>query len=201
MQKIALSILLLILVAATLVPVAHALSPPTVNLPNNWFLEEEAPYPDYTGWHDPQGAGRLKYVEQDGNAYVAIYYENALGTTYSSDSLKEQATMILLIFQNASELTTGVMNVAGVPAGYAKNYYPDYDDYYLRLVLVKNNYYLDVSVAYDANYESQAMSLVNSINVAGDGATFPSGFILVGAIIAVIAVAILIVVFKKRKRA
>jgi ribosomal protein L40E len=184
----------------------ESLAKPTVTVPTNWSLKEETPYPDATtGEHDPQGAGFLNYYDAYTNAFVLIYYESALGVTYSYNDLSDEA---LTIFQRKPIYPmedSGVMDVAGVPAGYVKGHDTEYDLYYLEIIFVKNNYYFDVRCGYAANSpdETDVNSLINSINVGAEGGGFPIGYIIIGVVAAVVVavvVAVVIILLKRRKK-
>jgi hypothetical protein len=200
------AVLLAACIISTVIPSSIALeslSKPTVNVPTNWRLDNETPYPNIEGEHDPEGSGLLEYVDQEDSDSVFIYYESALGMTYSNDALEAEVVAVFQKYRNDSISESGIMTVAGVSAGYAKGINSEYDYWILDLVFVENNYYIYVSAAYDPNLEdeNQVTSLINSINVgAAEGEDFAAGgFIIIGAII-VVAVLVAVIVYKIMKR-
>src|SRR5690606_9906719 len=91
-------------------------------------------------------------------------------------------------------------------AGYAEVYVADYDIYDTVLVFIKDSYYINAYVAYDANNESRTAveSILNSISVDGNGDIWgilggSTLAIIVGLIVIVVVVIVVAVVLKKKK--
>jgi hypothetical protein len=187
----------IILLAVPITALAKWLPKPNVDLPDNWFMEQEAPYTDYAAWHDPEGAGYVKYANKEGDGLLYIYYESALGKTYSNDELKDEAIMVFEATHEDPIADSGVMTVAGVSAGYVAIYYQE-NVIYLGLVFVKNNYYFDANAIYSTSEaETEVMSVLNSLDVSAAGIPLE---IIAGSIIVVVVVAVVVLIlFKKRK--
>ena len=188
----------------------ESLARPDVTVPDHWKLDDETPYPDILGEHDPDGCGLLEYSNPDTAAFVFIYYESALGVTYSYNELEDEAVVIF----NRNSLEdfpfedSGTMTVAGVPAGYVKGHDTEYDLYYMQLVFVKDDYYFDLRCGYQhqSSDESAVSSLINSISIetgGGGGGEFPLvPLIIILAVIIVVVVVVLVVflLLKRRKK-
>ena len=205
-QKLIVVLLLatLIIVAAAPICAAASLSKPTVTLPSNWEQVDETAYPGAQSEHDAQGAGLVKYEDQQNYDYVILYYENAPSTNYSSSQLKAETESIFN--RDHTDYTffdSGVMTVAGVQAGYAKGYDSTYDVYLLEIVFVKGSYYINAFALYDANTQSsdKVTSLLNSINSGTSFLTGTTLYIIVGVIVAIIVVVVvLLLVMRRRKK-
>ncbi|MFA7080825.1 MAG: hypothetical protein WC203_07990, partial [Candidatus Bathyarchaeia archaeon] len=141
---------------------------------------------------------------QDG---VMIYYEKAPTTAYTDAMLKAEAEEIFRLDHFGGGFNvSGVRTVAGVKAGYAEVYVADYDIYDTVLVFIKDSYYINAYVAYDANNESRTAveSILNSISVDGNGDIWgilggSTLAIIVGLIVIVVVVIVVAVVLKKKK--
>ncbi len=202
------AVILLTAIISTAIPLykAQQLSKPTVNLPSQWKLEDETPYPNAASEHDPAGAGKLEYVDQDDFDVVKIYYEKAPNTTYSNSDLEDEAVNI---FQRENDLIideSGVKTVASVSSGYAKGYDSELDTYTVEYVFIKSDYYFNIHAYYDATSEdeNQAKSIMDSISV---GATSPGSlfegtnlYIVIGIIVAVVVVIIVVAVAASRRK-
>ncbi|MDT8782070.1 MAG: hypothetical protein IAX22_05420 [Candidatus Bathyarchaeota archaeon] len=210
MKKNLVVLLLVINVVLAFTPVvasAETLAKPTVTLPTNWELVYETPYPDSLSEHDPLGAGLLEYQNLKNQDGVMIYYEKAPTTAYTDAMLKAEAEEIFRLDHFGGGFNvSGVRTVAGVKAGYAEVYVADYDIYDTVLVFIKDSYYINAYVAYDANNESRTAveSILNSISVGGNGDIWgilggSTLAIIVGLIVIVVVVIVVAVVLKKKK--
>jgi hypothetical protein len=122
-----------------------------------------------------------------------IYYEGSGGTTYTNEELKSEAEQLFTRGLNISFSDSGNMNVAGVTAGYVKTYNSTNDTYFLLLIFVESNYYIDAFAAYSPSDQSQVMSIINSISVSGQMPSDGLGW-LQYAIIAIVLVIVVLVV-------
>ena len=174
-------------------PLGHALMQPTVTLPSGWSMKSQTPYPQITGQHDPQGAGRMIFDFYNSNglqAFVEVNYESSLGATYSNDSLAEQATSILATDQNVTGALSGDMWVAGVVGGFCLTQVGN--NLYCEYVFVQGNYYFDVywGVNSASGQEKNALNIIDSLNeYAGEGPNYPAGYYIVGAFAGEVAIA------------
>lgn len=173
---------------------------PTVDLPSNWFLEQEAPYGEYQGWWDPEGAGYLKYKNEEEDGIIYIYYERALNDTYTNDELTAQAITFWMANHEEPIDDYGVMTCAGVPAGFMRYQYPQGTNY-MGIVIAKGKYLLDINTIWaSSEAEGEIMAILNSldVNTAG-GTSIPTEIIMGVIIVVVVIVIILLIFFKKRK--
>jgi hypothetical protein len=171
---------------------ASSLAKPTVNLPVGWSLYAETAYPNGFGVHDPQGGGYLEY--RNASSYVLIYYEDSGGTTYTNAELKSEAEHLYTRGLNASFSDSGNTNVAGVTAGYVKTYNSTNNTYFLLLIFLEKNYYIDAFAAYSPTEETQVKSIMNSISVSGQTSSGGLEGWLLYVIITIVAVVIVIIV-------
>lgn len=166
-----------------------SLSKPTVSLSKHWTLEREEPYPNLVGKHDPDGRGLLKFGNiMNTTDVIYVFYENSLGKTYSNKALEDEATSVYLEWSNTPRSSFGLMEVAGVTAGFAKGYDSESNLYSLQIICVKENYYLDICALYAADNvtEINVMYVINSIWVgASEGEGFPVEYVLIGVIFGV----------------
>jgi hypothetical protein len=200
-NKIIAVILLVTIVLAVPVCNAVSLSKPTVALPSNWAVTDETSYPNTYAEHDPAGAGEVTYEDSETYDFVMLYYENAV-SSYSQAQLKSEAESIFHIYQaNVTMTESGVMTIAGVPAGFAKGYESQYNAYELQIVMVKGNYYFNAYAGYDANSqsESKVMSLLNSINTGGSSIGGFTIWIVIGVVAIVIVIVVVVMLVRKRK--
>ena len=169
-----------------------SLAKPSVSLPIGWSLYTETAYPNGFAIHDPQGGGYLEY--RNATSYVLIYYEDSGGTTYTNSELKSEAEHLYTRGLNASFTDSGNMIVAGVTAGYVKTYNSTSNTYFLLLIFVENNYYIDAFAAYSPNEHAQITSILNSISVSGQTSSGGLEDWQLYVIIAIVAVTIVLVV-------
>lgn len=179
---------------------SESLSKPNVVLPTNWFLEIEAAYGEYQGWWDPEGAGLLKFKNEEGDGFIYIYYERALNDTYTNDELTAQAMMFWMANHEEPIDDYGVMTCAGVPAGFMSYQYPEGVNY-RGIVLAKGNYLFDINAVWSTSQaENEIMAILNSLDVNATGGTTIPAEIIMGVIIVVVIVIILLIFFMRRKR-
>jgi hypothetical protein len=183
---------------------AQILSKPTVTVPSGWKLDTDTAYPNAQSEFDPAGAGLLEYVTSDTNDDVAIYYEKAQ-VNYTNLELEDEAVRLFQRdFPNHDVTDSGVVQAAGVPAGYAKGYDETIDAYVLDMFFVKDNYCFNVIAIYGSTTQSadQVTSIIDSIGVGGG--TFSLGgnmlYIIIGVIVAVIVIVAVVVVLRSRKK-
>ena len=198
--------LILVVLASTAVSVVKAasLAKPAVTLPGGWQLDSETPYPNAESEHDPQGAGLLTFTDQEDYDGIMIYYENAPSTAYTSTQLRDEAEDIFNREHDIALGESGVTEVAGVSAGFAKGYEADLDVYTLELVFVKGDYYFNVYAYYDATTqdEAQVNSLIGSIS-AGSAVTSLPGwtlYVIIGVVAVIIVIVVLAVVMRRKKK-
>jgi hypothetical protein len=198
----------ILLVAAFLVtlttPLCYAatLSKPNVILPSGWELADETAYPNAISEHDEQGAGVVEYQDSETYDFVMIFYENAPSSNYTDAQLKNEAEDIF--YRDHEDLAlydSGVETFAGVKTGYAKTYDSEYDVYHLELVMIKDNYYMNIYAAYDASSteaENKVEALINSINTdTGLGSML---FIIIGIVVVIIVVVVVVWLLMNRKK-
>ena len=172
---------------------------PTVDLPSNWFLEIEADYGEYQGWWDTEGAGLLKYKNEEEDGTIYIYYERALNDTYTNNELTGQAITFWMTNHEEDIDDYGVMTCAGVPAGFMYYQYPEGVNY-RGIVVAKGNYLFDINTIWDTSRaEGEITSILNSLDVNTAGGTNIPTEIVLGVIIVVVILIILLFFFKKRK--
>lgn len=216
MKKQAEAFVLLAILSLTLVVLvpfcaAQSLSPPTVVLPSDWALQESIPYPESTNYIHDSGAGELLYTNTEGSASVFVFYENALGITYSNSALTDEAVNIYNLYESKNitipMTDSGTMPLAGTTAGYAKGNDSTANIYEYSIVLVKGTYYIDIFVVYpgDPTIASQISSLIDSISVSTSSSNnnndaLIGGIIILIIIVLAIAVAVLLVNRRKTKK-
>ncbi len=183
---------------------AQTLSKPTVTVPSGWKLDTDTAYPNAPSELDPAGAGLLEYVNSDTDDDVAIYYEK-VQENYTNSELEDAAvTLFQRDFSDYDVTDSGVVQAAGVPAGYARSYDETIDTYVLDMFFVKNNYCFNVMAIYGSSTQSrdQVTSIIDSIGVGGG--TFSLGgnllYIIIGVIAAVIVIVAVVVVLRSRKK-
>jgi hypothetical protein len=204
-KQTVIAVTLVVCIILTMVPTilaSQSLQKPDVTIPTFWSLKDEIPYPNISsGWYDPAGCGRLWFVNQNEAAMVVIWYESAGGKFYSNNDLVDEA---IKIFDSkyADELTDfGIMSVAGNSVGYAKSYNYEENFYTVEMVLVDNDYYLEIGTIYpaEAEIESQVMSLISSLSVGPDEVDTNLLIILPIVAIAVIIIIIIYRITRQRK--
>lgn len=191
----------MIIVAAAPLCAAASLSKPSVTLPSNWEIYDETAYPNAVSEHDNAGAGLVEYENSVTYDYVMVYYENAPSTAYTSASLK---TEVVDIFNRDHEDLTitesGTKTVAGVQAGFAKSYSETYDTYFLELVFVKGNYYINAYAVYYADNENDVFALLNSINTDASIFSGSNLLIIIGIVVAIVVVVVVVLFMMRRKK-
>ncbi len=204
MSKNQIMVVLLATVMLVAVPVCSAasLSKPIVTLPSNWTVTDETSYPNTYAEHDPAGAGEVTYEDSKTVDFVMLYYESVL-SSYSQAQLKSEVESIFQRDHENVEMTeSGVMTIAGVPAGFAKGPEPQYGTYDLEVVMVKGNYYFNAYAYYDASSQSDStvMSLLNSINA--DNSSFGGSmvWIVIGVVAAVAVIMVVVLLVRRRKK-
>jgi len=200
-QLIVIFILTSIIFVATVSSVAATISKPSTTLPKNWEVDYEIEYPNAKSEHDYEGAGLIKFENSETFDDIIIQYERAPSTAYTSASLKKEA---IDIFNSRSQkgLTiseNGTMTVAGVQAGFAKSYSYSYDTYFLEVVFVKGDCYINAYAIYNADNENEIFTILNSLNTEN---SLVSGLnlLIIIVIIAVIMGVIFISVFIMGKK-
>lgn len=186
---------------------AESVSKPTVTLPNtgDWYLDEDTPYPDAAdnGVHDPAGCGLLQYwSSQYPNSSVFIWYESALGSTWTAGQLEDESYEIHEWYwgEEYPIWDYGQWTVAGTSAGYTKGWNETAGVDTLTAVVVKNDVFVLITALYDYDVEDEVMTIVNSLEVPSVGFTV-GGFIVYIVIGLVAAVAVIVaVVFWRRKK-
>ncbi len=203
-QLIVIFLLTIVSFAATVPSVAATISKPSTTLPKNWEVDYEIEYPKTKSEHDLDGAGLIKYENLATFDEIIIRYERAPSTTYTSASLKEEA---IDIFNGRNQKglavsENGTMAVASAQAGFAKSYSYAYDTYFLELVFVKGDYYINAYAIYNADNENEIFTILNSLNTETSlvsGSNLLIIIVIVAAIIGIIFIAV--VVMQKKKNA
>jgi len=195
---------IMIPLALPLTRAADTLQKPTVNVPSSaWQVTTDNPYPTDISEHDLAGAGLLEYTNQNTYDSVAIYYEKAPSTAYTSTSLKAEAISIFSRDHSETITSSGAKDYAGVNAGFAKGYDASFDANLLELVFVKGGYYFNVYAYYHANTaaENNVNSLINSIDVPGNSLlSGPMLYVIIGAIVAVVVIVVIVIVIRSRRK-
>jgi KaiC/GvpD/RAD55 family RecA-like ATPase/opacity protein-like surface antigen len=189
-----LAFFVLVSVAVPRVSSSVSLAKPVVTLPSGWTLTKETDYPSFSSEHDPLGGGFLEYENVRTAGVVLIYYEDSMGAAYTNDQLRAEAEKFYVRDLGKNFTESGVMNVAGVTAGYAQTYNATIDLNSLELIFTKGNYYINVYTIYPNNNPS-AMAIVNSISVPTQTPTAVYAFIT----IAIVAVALSVLLVKRRR--
>jgi len=178
---------------------AISLSKPIVTLPSGWSLTNQTAYPNSKGAiHDPLGCGFVEYQNSVTGETVLIFYENSMGQTYTTDQLRTDAENIYTKDFTNNFTESGIMNVAGVLAGYAQVYNSFYDLNYRELVFIKGNYYFNILALY-MNGDPSAMALVNSISTPPQQSPTQQYAIIAIVIVVVAGVLVSVMVIKKIK--
>jgi hypothetical protein len=96
---------------------------------------------------------------------------------------------------------SGTITIAGVHAGFAKGYDSQYDVYYMEVVFVKDQYYINAFAVYQGNQQSNdaVLSLIDSLEVSSSSLGGITTYLIVG-LAAVVVVAIIFVVVLRRGR-
>jgi len=143
-------------------PEAEVLKPGVGVVPENWYLSDEANYPEYGdgNW------GLIQYTDEVDYDFVQIWYGDVPpeleGKENDSNALISQAVSRAVTFEPTE---TGTMTVGVWLSGYAKAYNAEIDVYEMEIVFVYESTCIDIYTCYDATSadEAQAMSLINSI--------------------------------------
>lgn len=176
-----------------------SLSKPNIDLPAGWVLEEETPYPDDVSIYDPEGGGYLYYMNPDTYAFVIIYYERVMGD-HTLDSMRDRANYNFEEYGSYEYESSGMMEVAGEPAGYVKAADYQYDLYQLFIVTVIDDYFMEIFCGYQfgTQDETNVYTLMNSI--ATPSQAFDFTIIIVLVVVVVIVIVVVFVVLKLLKR-
>jgi hypothetical protein len=185
---------------------AESVSKPTVTLPSTggWYLSEDIPYPDAadTGVYDSAGLGLLKYWATQTDSSVFIWYESALGSTWTAAQLEDESYDIHDWYwgEDYPVWADGQWTVAGTSAGYTKGWDEAASTDSLAVVLVKNDVYVFITALYEWDAEDEVMSIINSLEVPAAG--FAVDGLIIYLVIGLVAAAAVIVavVFWRRKK-
>jgi hypothetical protein len=160
---------IVVAVVITVIAVSHqALPRPMLDyLPADWSLLSLTPYEEalYVGEYDDQ-SGLIEYVNQDTYDIIQIFYERAPESDLTPSALEQDADDIFQRDLGYMPDETGIMTVAGITAGYAKGYDPDFDLYDLELVLILDHIYLDMYAGYATpEVEDEILYMIESISL------------------------------------
>jgi hypothetical protein len=136
-------------------------------VPADWALFGLTPYEEgvYQGEYNDQ-SGLIEYSNQVTFDGIQIFYEPAPKPDLTLSDLEYDADYIFQRDLGYVPDETGVMVVAGAPAGYARGYYSDSDTYELEVIVVLDNLYLDVYAAYSApEAGDQILDMIDSISM------------------------------------
>jgi len=146
-------------------------SPIVSDVPNSWYISYELYYGEVEGTYN-WNAGMIEFTDSRDADFVQIYYEYAPEDGLSHNELESDALYLLEEVLDFCEIKlepseTGIMNIAGTEAGYAKNFDPETNRYVIEIVMILGEVYLDIYSCYDATSEdeNQVMSLIESISV------------------------------------
>lgn len=200
-QLLVIVLLTSLIFVATVSSVAATISKPSTTLSKNWEVDYEIEYPKAKSEHDLEGAGLIKYENSATFDDIIIRYERAPSIAYTSASLKEEA---IDIFNSRNQKglaisENGTMTVANVQAGFAKSYSYAYDTYFLELVFVKGDCYINAYAIYNADNENEIFTILNSLNIE-NSLVSGSNLLIIIVIIATIIGVIFISVFIMRKK-
>lgn len=137
-------------------------------VPFLWNISGLTPYEEKIfPWEYNHHSGMIEYYDNTTFDIIQIYYEPAPERELTSSDVEQDANDI---FQRELDYTpdeTGIINIAGTTAGYAKGYDHLYDVYQLQVILVLDQIYMHVYALYDAIpiVEDRIMDIIDSISV------------------------------------
>jgi len=137
--------------------------PSVAFIPEQWYLSDEAPYPEYGNngnW------GLIEYTDEVDYDFVQIWYGDVpselKGKESDRDALISRAVYEAATFEPTE---TGTITIGSWLAGYAQAYDAEYDVYEMEIVFVYESTCVDIYACYDATSEDeeQVMSIIESI--------------------------------------
>lgn len=137
--------------------------PKVGSIPDDWYLEEDTPYPKYT---NDANWGLIWYLDEVDMDSVQIWYgdvpSSLEGREQHADALIDRAVYESVAFEPTE---TGTMNISSWLAGYSRAYDEELDVYDMEIVFVHESTCIDIYTCFDANAadEEQAMTIIRSI--------------------------------------